>query len=102
MAYEPKPNTGSLFKNSYKERDTHPDYKGDLFVDQGLLELLKKEHLNSSGLVRVAVSGWKSQTKDGQTYLSLKASEPYVPKGAKKPSAPADEDISQDDGDVPF
>ena len=101
MAFEPKPNNGSLFRNNYKERDTHPDYRGDVYLEKGLLDLLVREHTSTAGLVRVSISGWKSQTKDGQTYLSLKASEPYVPKGAAK-SAPKDEDISQDDEDVPF
>lgn len=101
MAYEPKPNTGSLFRNNNKERDVHPDYRGDVYIDKGLLNLLAKEHVTPSGLVKVSLSGWKSQTKDGQTYLSLRASEPYVPKGAPK-ARPADEDISQDEEDVPF
>lgn len=29
MAYEPKPGSFSLFKNDRKEKETHPDYKGD-------------------------------------------------------------------------
>ena len=102
MAYEPKPNTGSLFRNPRKERDTHPDYRGDLYIENALLKMLVAEHTTHSGLVKVSISGWKSQTKDGQTYLSIKASEPYVPAGAKKPAARQDEDISQDDEDVPF
>lgn len=99
MAFEPKPNNGSLFRNTFKKQDNQPDYRGDLFLEKGLLDLLVRDHTTPSGLVRISVSGWKAQTKEGQTYLSLKGSEPYVPKA---PAAPKDEDISQDDEDVPF
>ena len=33
MAYEHKDNSGSLFKNDRKERDTQPDYKGSAKID---------------------------------------------------------------------
>ena len=35
MAYEPKPGSFSLFKNDRKEKDSHPDYKGDGLDLQG-------------------------------------------------------------------
>ena len=33
MAYVPKNNTGSLFKNDRKDSDRHPDYTGSIIVD---------------------------------------------------------------------
>lgn len=33
MAYTPKDNSGSLFKNSDKKTETHADYKGDALID---------------------------------------------------------------------
>lgn len=33
MAYEKKDMSGSLFKNDRKEKDSHPDYQGDIIID---------------------------------------------------------------------
>lgn len=33
MAFEHKENTGSLFKNDKKEKDSQPDYKGKANID---------------------------------------------------------------------
>jgi uncharacterized protein (DUF736 family) len=64
MAYEVKPNTGSLFKNDKKETDTHPDYKGSGLVD---------------GLGEVWLDAWINVAKDGSKYMSLK----FKPKEAR-------------------
>lgn len=55
MAYEQKDNTGSLFINVEKRSENFPDYSGSMKIDGH----------------DWWISGWKKQSKDGRTYLSL-------------------------------
>lgn len=56
MAYEMKDNTGSLFKNDRREKDTHAHAKGTALIDG----------------VEYWIDAWTNETKDGQKYQSLK------------------------------
>jgi hypothetical protein len=98
MAFVPKANTGTLWPND-KKSDTHPDVRGDLFIERGLLKLLVEKHSTPEGFVKVAVAGW-NKTIANKECISLVASEPYIPK--PKPQEKPVEDISQDDEDIPF
>lgn len=64
MAFSPKPNTGTLFKNDNKQSDRDPWYKGSALVDG----------------VEYWVDAWVNEIKSGENkgrkYLSLK----YKPK----------------------
>lgn len=53
--YQQKELSGSLFKNSKKEKDTHPDVRGTAKIDG----------------VDYRVSGWNRTTKGGAPWISL-------------------------------
>ena len=55
MAYELKMNSGSLWPNKHKTKDTHSDLSGTLRV----------------GDIEFYIDGWKKQAKDGREYISL-------------------------------
>ena len=87
MAYEVKPNTGSLFKNDNKATDSHPDYKGSGLVD---------------GMGECWLDAWINTAKDGSKYMSLK----FKSKEARAPSPGyVSADVGRadlDDSSVPF
>ena len=55
MAYETKDNTGRLFRNDRKEKETHPDYNGSVKIDGH----------------DMWISAWLKEDKNGQKYFSL-------------------------------
>lgn len=63
MNMENKLNTGVLFKNTNKSKETHPDYKGRVNVNGKEMD----------------IAAWIKQGKNG-SFLSLSFSEPYVSK----------------------
>lgn len=86
MAYEMRENSGSLFKNNKKEKDTHPNAQGEALI----------------GGVLYYVSAWTKKDKNGNPWQSLA----FKPKdgGTQKPatttrSAPPPDD---DDDGIPF
>lgn len=94
MTFIPKPNTGSLWNNDRKTDDKHPDMRGEVVMDKQLLvDLIAK----GDNPVKIALAGWNRTTSNGRDYMSLVASEPFVPQKREEPkTAPEDEQ------DVPF
>jgi hypothetical protein len=95
MAFTPRPNTGTLWPNDRKSADNHPDVRGDLFLDRGLLQGLIRK--TDDDLIKISVSGW-NKTIVGKQCINIAASEPYVKREEKEePAKKFDEDE-----DVPF
>ena len=56
MAFEPRNNSGAIFKNERKEKDTHPDYRGNARIEG----------------VDYEISAWVKEAKgSGKKYFSL-------------------------------
>ena len=55
------PDSGAVFKNNFKDNERKPDFKGEG---------------NFSGIV-FEVAAWERKDKNGNTYFSLKFSEPF-------------------------
>ena len=82
MPYELREGSGSLFKNRKKEKDSHPDERGDCMI----------------GGVVYEVSAWVKKTKNGDEFrsLSIKPKREKPANAAPEPKAPINDD------DVPF
>lgn len=86
------PNSGALFPNKNKKTDAHPNVKGTVKIERGLLKELMADTDNE--LIEIEISGWTKEFKGGK-FLSLKVAKPFKP-GLKK---------QQDDDDnesIPF
>ena len=96
MSFVPKPNTGSLWHNDRKTDEKHPDMRGEVVVSKSLLvDLIAK----GEDPVKIALAGWNKTTINGRDYMSLVASEPFVPQKKVEPVTKAE---PEDDEDVPF
>lgn len=92
MPYETRDNSGSLFVNDKKEKDSHPDRSGKAMI----------------GGVEYYVSGWLKESAGGKKFLSL-AFKPVQssqdrgdgwhiePKKAKPKPAPVADKFEDDD-----
>lgn len=83
MAYQQRPNSGTLFKNDRKEPGSNaPDYRGDAEIDGQVKE----------------ISAWIKKSRDGtKTFMSLS----FKPKQARPSQGGAAPTRGIDPADVP-
>ena len=84
MAWETRENSGSMFKNTRKERETHADMTGEINVNGKLYW----------------INGWRKVDRNGNPWLSLSVREKQ-PRGDVAPTPTGEvKDILDDD--IPF
>lgn len=88
MAYEKRDNSGTLFTNGRKEKDSHPDFTGTAMIDG-------KEYY---------ISAWTKSGQKGAFYsLAFKPKEAkpetYSAGGIRQPAVTAHHDLSDE---IPF
>jgi hypothetical protein len=98
MAYEQKQNSGSLFPNKRKEKESHPDLTGTLDVDgvqYWINAWSKTAKTNGEEWLSISIRPKDAQSQPAKTYTA-----PTVGKWAR-PVAPAPLNPSEDNEDKP-
>jgi hypothetical protein len=89
MAYEHQDNTGSLFKNDKREKDTHANARGSAMIDG----------------IAYWVDAWTNE-KNGAKYQSLKFkkkdNQERVPAARPAPGIAPSQRLADMDSDIPF
>lgn len=88
--YEQKPNTGTLFVSKTKKSEKSPDFYGDILVRLSDFDL-------SGDTVKIRISGWKKQARNGSNLLSLAISPSEERKEVQAPKS-----LDDIDEDLPF
>ena len=84
MSYD-NTNKGALFKNTRKEGEKHPDYRGEINVNGVDLE----------------IAAWLRESKKGQKYLSLSVG-PKWQGSEKAPNAGMETQSDDFNDEIPF
>lgn len=86
MAFEVKPNTGSLFRNDNRTQDTHAHARGSAFIEG----------------VEYFIDAWTNVDKKGNKYQALKFKRKNNQPAARQPDDGSYGHGSDDLDDLPF
>ena len=87
MSYDNR-NSGALFKNDRKEKDNQPDYTGSWTDSNGN---------------EMQLAAWVRESKKGQKFMSVRASEKRVQQSGASTNNEQPEKANEDfDDDIPF
>ena len=87
MAYEQKPNSGTLFLNDQKINDRAPDMSGRLLLDKSMIPAIERGEM-------LRVAAWEKQTSSGGSLLSLAVSENQKREDAQQEQQPKQGGVS--------
>jgi len=97
---------GALFTNNRKEKETHPDLRGELEISQELINLMQGQINSGQQFGKVELVAWTKHGEKAGKYLSIQANKPYVkPEGASAPSTPQGQSFTPTppaDDKIPF
>lgn len=79
-------NSGALFQNTRKTSDKAPEWKGDIELGADVVNYLAQQ-LKEGKPAKLEFAGWNRTSSKGTSFLSLKASTPFVPKQQAAPVA---------------
>lgn len=96
-------NKGALFTNDRKTNPGQPDFTGNIVLSKELILFVTKE-ISAGREPKIAIKGWRKQSKAGKSFVSLAAEEPWdASKAASRPAPQRQEQQpSPFDDDVPF
>lgn len=81
---------GAFFANSRKQKESHPDYRGELRVSREVVETLMQQLQSGVQYPLLELSGWKKTSNSGTVYISLQGKKPYKMDAPAPSNAPKD------------
>jgi hypothetical protein len=69
---------GAFFANNRKQKESHPDYRGELRLSKEVIESLIDQMSHGVQFPAIEISGWKKTSASGTVFISLSGKKPYV------------------------